>query len=56
MSGDHGNSNIVEIGQNTKKSPGNLRQLAVTQKTRKPSANAGVKNSQMSKMVLWIKI
>ena len=30
-SGDHPNYNIVEIGQNTEKSPGNLSRLAVTQ-------------------------
>ena len=30
-SGDHPNYSIVEIGQNTKKSPGNLGRLAVTQ-------------------------
>ena len=30
-SGDHPNYRIVEIGQNTKKSPGDLRRLAVTQ-------------------------
>ena len=29
--GDHPNYSIVEIGQNTKKSPGDLRRLAVTQ-------------------------
>ena len=29
-SGDHSNYSIIEIGQNTKKSPGNLRKLAVT--------------------------
>ena len=28
---DHPNYSIVEIGQNTKKSPGNLRRLVVTQ-------------------------
>ena len=28
---DHSNNSIIEIGQNTKKSPGNLRKLAVTQ-------------------------
>ena len=28
---DHPNTSIVEIGQNTKKSPGDLRRLAVTQ-------------------------
>ena len=30
-SGDHQNNSIVEIGQNTKKSPGNVRKLTVTQ-------------------------
>ena len=30
-SGDHPNYSIVEIGQNTEKSPGDLRRLAVTQ-------------------------
>ena len=31
MSGDHPNYNIIENGQNTEKSPGDLRRLAVTQ-------------------------
>ena len=31
ISGDHPNYSIVEIGQNTEKSPGDLRRLAVTQ-------------------------
>ena len=31
MSGDHPNDSIVKIGQNTEKSPGDLRRLAVTQ-------------------------
>ena len=30
-SGDHPNYNIIEIGQNTEKSPGDLKRLAVTQ-------------------------
>ena len=30
-SGDNRNYNIVEIGQNTRKSPGNIRRLIVTQ-------------------------
>ena len=30
-SGDHQNYNIVEIGPNTKKSPGDLKRIAVTQ-------------------------
>ena len=29
-SGDHPNNYIIEIGQNTEKSPGDLRRLAVT--------------------------
>ena len=31
MSGDHPNYCIIEIGQNTGKSPGDLRRVAVTQ-------------------------
>ena len=31
MSGDHPDYSITEIGQNTEKSPGDLRRLAVTQ-------------------------
>ena len=31
ISGDHPNYSIIEIGQNTEKSPGDLRRLAVTQ-------------------------
>ena len=30
-SGDHPNYSIIKIGQNTEKSPGDLRRLAVTQ-------------------------
>ena len=30
-SGDHSYNSIVDIGQNTEKSPGNLRRLIVTQ-------------------------
>ena len=40
--GDCPNNNIIEIGQNTEKSPGDLRRLAVTQSP----ANADVKNFQ----------
>ena len=48
-SGDHPNYTIVEIAQNTEKSPGDLRRLDVTQTPgKKPLANAGVKNSQKS--------
>ena len=35
-------TSIIEDGQNTEKSPGDLRRLAVTQR---PSADADVKNS-----------
>ena len=48
-SGDHPNYSIVEIGQNTKQSPENLRRLAVTQNSSgKPLANIDVKNSQIN--------
>ena len=43
-SGDHPNCNIIENGQNTEKSPGYLRRLAVTQTPVKD--NVDVKNSQ----------
>ena len=29
--GDHPNNSIIKIGKNTKKSPGDLRRLAITQ-------------------------
>ena len=41
-SGDHPNNSIIENGQNTEKSPGDLRRLAVTQ--------SPVKDHQMSLM------
>ena len=41
-SGDHPNYYIIENGQNTEKSPGDLRRLAVTQ--------APVKNHQLTLM------
>ena len=55
MGGDHLNNSAVKIGQNTKKSPGDLRRLAVTQDSKgKQSTHAGVKNSQMSKIIIII--
>ena len=45
MRGDHPNNSIIENGQNTEKSPGDLRRLAVNSSGR-PSANADVKNSK----------
>ena len=45
--GDHPNYRIIEIGQNTGKSPGDLRRLAVTRNSReRTSANADVKISK----------
>ena len=53
MSGDHPNYSIVEIGQNTEKSPGDLRRLAChSDSSRKPSANADVKNTQINKIII----
>ena len=44
---DHPNYSIVKIDQNTEKSPGDLRRLAVTQNScERKSANTDVKNSQ----------
>ena len=34
-SGDHANYSIIKIGQNTEKSPGDLRRLAITQTSEK---------------------
>ena len=46
---------IIIIGQKSEKSPGDLRRLVVTQTPpKKPSANAGVKNSQKSKIITII--
>ena len=47
MNEDHPNYNIFENGQNTKKSPGDLRKFAVTQTpVKKKSAKTDLKNSQ----------
>ena len=46
-SGEHPNYYITEIGENTEKSPGDLRRLDVTRTlNERPSALADVKNSQ----------
>ena len=67
-SGDPPNYGIIEIGQNTEKSPVDFRRLAVTQTPvenyqltlvlkklnhNQPSANVSVKNSQKSK-ICWL--
>ena len=49
MSGNHSNSGIVEIGQNTKKSPGDLTRLAVTQTLVKDHQLTLVWKTQMRK-------
>ena len=61
-SGDHPNYSIAEICQNIKKSPGNMRRLAVTHDSKspqvpwgKPSVNACVKDSQTGKIMRIIK-
>ena len=52
-SGNHPNYSIVEIGQNTKKSPGDFGETYCYSDSRgEQSADAGVKNSQMSKITV----
>ena len=46
MCGDHPNYRIIEIGQNTEKSPGDFQSLAITQTLLKKKSLADVKNSQ----------
>ena len=46
VSGDHPNYCIIEISQNTEKSPGDLKRCCHSNSSEKPSANTGVKNSQ----------
>ena len=46
-SGDHPNYRIIENGQNTEKSPGDLRETCCySNSSERPSANADVKNSK----------
>ena len=52
MRGDNQNDWIIDIGQNTEKSPGDLRRFVLTQtpvKDHRPSANADVKKSMSKK-------
>ena len=46
MNQEHPDYGIVKIGQNTEKSPGNLKRLAVFQTIEIPPANTGGNNSQ----------
>ena len=50
ITGDHPNYSIAEIGQNTEKSPWDLRRFVVTQ----TPVNADVKNSQGVKIIIYI--
>ena len=56
MSGDHPNYSIIKIGQNTEKSPGDMRRHEETcchsNCSGRPLANANVKNSQRRKMII----
>ena len=52
---DHPDNSITKIDQNTEKSPGGLRRLAVTQTSgEKPSDNARVKTSRRCKIITQI--
>ena len=55
ISGDHPNDRTDKISQNTEESTGNLRRHSVTQDfSKRPSADADVKNSQKSKIIIII--
>ena len=43
-SGDHPNYSIVEIGQNTEKSPGDFKTCCLSNSSESPSAKTDVKN------------
>ena len=56
-SGEHPNYGI-KIGQNTEKSPKDLRRLEETccylNSSEKPSANVGVKHDRKCKIIRWV--
>ena len=53
--GDHPSYCIIKMGQNTEKSRGNLRRFTVTQDSGgKPSVKAGMKSSQICKIIISI--
>ena len=54
MSGDHPNYSIVQIDQNTKKSPGDLISLAVTPTPEENHLLTLVKNFQNIKIIIII--
>ena len=47
MNRDHPNYSIVDIGQNTEESPGDLRRLAITQTQAKDSQQTLVRKTRM---------
>ena len=50
---DHLDYSIIKIGQKTEKSPGDLKKICChSNSSEKPSAYAGVKNSQRSKIII----
>ena len=51
---NHQDYSIIKIGQNTEKSPGDLRKLAVAQIPVKCSSNTDVKSSQRSEIIIII--
>ena len=54
---DHPDYSIVKIGQNTEKSPGDLRKtFCHSNYSEKLSANVGVKNSEKSKIKIKTKL
>ena len=56
MSGVHANYSIDEIGPNTEKNPEDLKKVVVIKLQWKTLVNAGVKNSQMSKIKKTIRV
>ena len=55
MSRDYPDNSIIKIGQNTEKSPGDLRRLAVTQTpTRNHQLTLARKKSQKSKIIIIV--
>ena len=51
MSEDHPNNSIIKINQDTEKNPGDSRICCHSDSSENLSANTGVKNSQMGKMI-----
>ena len=54
-SGDHPNYWLTEIGQNTEKSPGDLRRLIISNSSARQLINSDVKNSQWIIIIIIIR-